>query len=82
MIKYDCGCEYENELQVVEKVLSKGFETRKLAQTFNLICECKTDVVMENNIAHCPNCQRIFAITPCNENDITKVVSVPKEYLN
>lgn len=82
MIKYDCGCEYENESQVVAKILFKGIMEVPLPENFNLTCACGSDIDMDTHLYTCSDCGQVFGVTPCNNADITKVVSIPKDVYN
>lgn len=79
MIKYDCGCEYENEAQVVAKILSKGIMDMPLPEAFPITCACGKELIMDTHLYTCDVCGQVFGVTPCNNTNQDKIVSIPKD---
>ncbi len=68
-----CNCSVNNAEEVVNKVMEKGFSNEKMSNSYTLKCTCGTDVEMETYLTTCPNCNNIFAVTPCQSDDVNNV---------
>lgn len=79
MIKYDCGCEYNNETEVVAKIIFKGVGENTLPESFEINCSCGTNLEMTTHLFECESCGSVYGVTPCNNTNITKVVKATKE---
>lgn len=73
-----CNCNVATAQEVVDKVKTKGVDTVELETTFSLKCQCGNTVEMTTHLTTCPNCETIFAVTPCKSDDINNVVMLVK----
>lgn len=68
------GCTFETEQAVIDKVREMGFENKTTDKAHQISCTCGTTFVMETCLIHCPECQCVYAVTPCHSDDIHSVV--------
>lgn len=71
-----CGCEFNTPKDVLERVRAKGVANDKMDVTYEIECECGNTVVMEKFETHCDNCDGIYTVTPCSQDNPEKIVFV------
>lgn len=67
------SCTFNNGSEVLAKVREKGFSNDTMDYTHNLTCECGNQVEMKTFETKCSNCEGIFVVTPCSQDDISNV---------
>lgn len=65
-----CGGSFENGMQVADKVRMMGFANQPMPMSFDIKCkECGETFEMECFEGKCPNCNMVYAVTPCHAFD-------------
>ncbi len=69
-----CNCSVSTAEEVVNKVKMKGVDTALMDQAYTLECSCGAEVEMQTHLTTCSSCGNIFAVTPCQSDNIENVV--------
>ena len=71
-----CSGSFENGQLVVNKVMQMGFDQHYMPMPLTIVCEnCQTSFEMECYESHCPQCEMVYAVTPCHAFDAAFVKS-------
>lgn len=69
-----CNCtENKSGKDIVDLIRSKGKENTVLKNPHKLNCSCGKAFEMTKCISKCPHCNMTYAVTPCSQEDITKI---------
>lgn len=71
-----CGCSVSTAQEVVDKVRKKGVDKVALKKSYTINCECNCSFEMLTHLSTCPNCQAIYAVTPCKSDDKKNIVKL------
>ncbi len=77
------GClgSFENGKQIVDKVRMMGFSNQRLPIPMTLNCHgCGSEFTMETFEQTCPECDMVYAVTPCHAFDVRNIMSAGKNY--
>lgn len=69
-----CGCEFESNKAVADKVRFKGAADNPMPTPATIECECGKVITMDTLVYQCPHCQMTYAITPCSAEDHDYIV--------
>ncbi len=75
-----CGCEFENNQAVIDKVRLKGAENNPMPKTAVINCECGQTFEMTTLVCKCPNCKMTYGVTPCSAEDHDYIVKAGIDY--
>ncbi len=76
-----CGGSFETGQQVADKVRMMGFAEQVLPMPLDIKCEeCGSDFLMETFESKCPQCDTVYAVTPCHAFDAANVTAAGKNY--
>lgn len=78
-MSHTCGCS-ANEMYKVDKVRRKGVSNEPLPNAFTIECSCKESFTMTTHEAKCPNCQMVYAVTPCSNDAVENVEAAGINY--
>ncbi len=70
------SCIFETNRAVLDKVREKGFSNDPLTQSYELDCKCGATVTMTTFETKCNNCDGIFVVTPCSQEDANSIVFI------
>ncbi len=62
-----CSGSFTNGKQMADKVRAMGFSHGNMPMPLTIHCEnCETDFTMTTFETKCPNCDMVYAVTPCS----------------
>lgn len=79
-VKSKCGCEFENNEAVIDRVRSKGAEHNSMPTPALIECECGQNIEMTTLVYQCPHCGMTYGVTPCSAEDHDYIVKAGKNY--
>ena len=71
-------CELDTNELVIRTVIEKGFENDLLQNPFPIKCDCGNQLMMETFISVCPECECVYGLTPCHQNEPEFLAKVKK----
>lgn len=76
-----CAGSFENGKQVADKVRVMGFSLQMMPMPLNIKCEnCEKEFIMEKFESKCPECNMVYAVTPCHAFDQDNVQAAGIDY--
>ncbi len=75
-----CGCEFDNNQAVADKVRFKGLENNLMPTPAIIECECGHNIQMTTLVYKCPHCKLTYAVTPCSADDHDFIVKAGIDY--
>ena len=76
-----CSGSFENGKEVADKVRMMGFDIQMMPMPLNIKCEnCENDFEMETFEGKCPDCNMVYAVTPCHAFDPANVKPAGIDY--
>jgi Zn finger protein HypA/HybF involved in hydrogenase expression len=70
-----CSGTFVNGTMVVDKVRQMGFNYQFLPVPFEINCShCGQTFLMDRFETHCPNCDMVYAVTPCHSFDPANIM--------
>ncbi|MFA9399192.1 MAG: hypothetical protein ACERKV_13130 [Clostridiaceae bacterium] len=76
-----CSGSFENGKQVADKVRMMGFSIQPMMMPLDIKCvECGETFEMVNHEDKCPNCNMVYAVTPCHAFDPVNVMAAGINY--
>ncbi|MCK5005607.1 MAG: hypothetical protein KAS21_10980 [Candidatus Aminicenantes bacterium] len=76
-----CSGSFDNGKQMADKVRMMGFNIQSMPMPLNIKCEnCETDFEMETFEDKCPDCNMVYAVTPCSAFDPANVKAAGIDY--
>ncbi|MFZ4464985.1 MAG: hypothetical protein ACOYN5_14150 [Bacteroidales bacterium] len=71
-----CSGSFSNGKMMADKVRQMGFNEQWMPMPFELECEnCQTKFLMERFESHCPECNMVYAVTPCHAFDPVHIMA-------
>ncbi len=71
-----CTGSFENGKQIADKVRQMGFDQQLLPMPFDIKCsQCGNTFSMEQFLTQCPDCDMVYAVTPCHAFDPANVMA-------
>lgn len=75
-----CSGQFENGLQVLQKIRMMGFNMQPMPVPAHFKChECEEDIQMTTLEYRCPSCGLIYAVTPCHSFDIASIMPAGRD---
>ncbi len=69
-----CGGNFDNGIQVVDKVRQMGFSSQPMPMPLELTCvECDETFEMITFEEKCPNCKVVYGVPPCHAFDSANI---------
>lgn len=65
---------------VVDLVRSKGKADMALRASHTIECSCGQSFAMETCVDNCPHCGMTYGVTPCSQDDVSKIQSAGINY--
>ncbi len=75
-----CGCEFDNNQAVADRVREKGVENEPMPTPAKIKCVCNQTIEMTTLLYKCPHCQMTYAVTPCSASDHDYIVKAGIDY--
>ena len=76
-----CSGSFENGKEVADKVRMMGFDIQMMPMPLNIKCEnCENDFEMATFEGKCPDCNMVYAVTPCHAFDPANVKPAGIDY--
>lgn len=76
-----CSGSFSNGKMMADKVRQMGFNDQWMPMPFELECEnCHTTFLMERFESHCPQCDMVYAVTPCHAFDPVHIMPAGISY--
>jgi len=76
-----CAGSFEDGKQVTDKVRMMGFSLQVMPMPLEIVCEhCSNEFTMEKFEAKCPDCNMVYAVTPCHAFNSENVQAAGIDY--
>lgn len=76
-----CYGNFENGVQVVNKLRMMGFSRYAMPVLTEISCEgCQTAFVMKTLEASCPACGMVYGVTPCHADNPASIQAAGIDY--
>lgn len=76
-----CSGSFSNGKMVADKVRQMGFDQQFMPMPLTITCEnCGKSFEMDRFETHCPNCDMVYAVTPCHAFDPESVMAAGVGY--
>ncbi len=74
-----CSGKFESGLQVVQKIRMMGFAGQMMPVPAIFECkDCTETITMTTFEYMCPNCDMVYAVTPCHAFDVENIMAAGK----
>lgn len=71
-----CSGTFTSGKMVANKIRQMGFDQQFMPMPFELVCEnCATTFEMDKFETHCPQCDMVYAVTPCHAFDASNIMA-------
>lgn len=71
-----CTGSFANGKQIADKVRQMGFDQQLMPMPIDIKCSnCGTDFNMDRFETHCPDCDMVYAVTPCHAFDSENIMA-------
>ncbi|HEY8364658.1 MAG TPA: hypothetical protein VIK84_03720 [Haloplasmataceae bacterium] len=75
-----CGCEFETNQALIDKVRAKGAADNLMPTPAHIECVCGNTIIMTTLVYKCPHCKMTYGITPCSCEDHSYIVKAGIDY--
>lgn len=71
-----CTGSFANGKQIADKVRQMGFDQQLMPMPIDIKCSnCGIDFNMDRFETHCPECDMVYAVTPCHAFDSANIMA-------
>ncbi|MCP4757282.1 MAG: hypothetical protein GY866_40990 [Proteobacteria bacterium] len=71
-----CTGNHLNGKQIADKVRMMGYDGMAVSNPFDISCtNCSTSFEMKTMVSTCPQCEMVYAVTPCHANGPENVMA-------
>jgi Zn finger protein HypA/HybF involved in hydrogenase expression len=71
-----CTGTFSSGKQIADKVRQMGFDQQLMPMPFDIKCSnCGNVFSMERFETHCPDCDMVYAVTPCHAFDSANILA-------
>ncbi len=71
-----CSGSFSDGKTVADKIRQMGFSDQMMPMAFDMKCEnCNKTFEMDSFETHCPECDMVYAVTPCHAFDPSNVMA-------